>query len=302
LKVSELSSDDLARGRLLLAIPPFVVSLSSDCPALWRDFSVAYADFEIASPGQFTDFYIDIKLDSGFRRWVKPQAKFYFDGRPSFVPLPAHQAFTMFEWGLNWCIAAHAHQYLVIHAAVVEKNGKSVILPAPPGSGKSTLCAALIQRGWRLLSDELALYDFESGLIYGMARPVNLKNASIDVIRQFEPSVQMTVPVPDTSKGKIALLKPPFESVLRASDPVSPNFIVLPKYLAGASAELLSHPRAKTFMLLAEQSFNYDIHGERGFKALGKLVDQCSCFQFTYSLLDEAISAFAHLAEFGVEQ
>jgi predicted ATPase len=30
-----------------------------------------------------------------------------------------------------------------------------VILPAPPGSGKSTLCAALVTRGWRLLSDEL---------------------------------------------------------------------------------------------------------------------------------------------------
>ena len=299
MKVSDLNSGDLARvlskERLSLSIPPFVVSISSDCPALWRDLAVGYADFEIALPGRFTDFYIDVKLEFGLRRWVKPLARFFFDGRPSFVPLPAHQAFTMLEWGLNWCIAAHAHQFLVIHAAVVEKAGKSIVLPAPPGSGKSTLCAGLVQRGWRLLSDELALYDFETGLIHGMARPVNLKNASINVIQQFEPSVEMTEPVPDTSKGKIALLRPPVESVRRSTEPVSPTFVILPKFMAGASAELVPHARAKTFMLLAEQSFNYDIHGERGFNALGKLVGDCDCFQFTYSSLDDAISVFSEL-------
>jgi predicted ATPase len=33
---------------------------------------------------------------------------------------------------------------------VVERDGHALILPAMPGSGKSTLTAALVQRGWRL--------------------------------------------------------------------------------------------------------------------------------------------------------
>ena len=57
----------------------------------------------------------------------------------------------------------HAHQYLIIHAAVVEKNGLAAILPAPPGSGKGTLTAGSVLSGWRLLSDELTLIDRLSG-------------------------------------------------------------------------------------------------------------------------------------------
>ena len=64
-----------------------------------------------------------------------------------------------------------------------------MLLPAPPGAGKSTLCAGLVHRGWRLLSDELALVDMETGLVRGMARPVNLKNKSIEVIRDFAPEI-----------------------------------------------------------------------------------------------------------------
>lgn len=69
----------------------------------------------------------------------------------------------MFEWGLNWVVAQNAHQFLVIHAAVVERHGRALIFPGAPGSGKSTLCAALLSRGWRLLSDEMALISRQNG-------------------------------------------------------------------------------------------------------------------------------------------
>ncbi len=94
----------------------------------------------------------------------------------------------MLEWGLNWCVSAHCHQYLIFHAAVIEKSGRALILPAPPGSGKSTLCAGLVNRGWRLLSDELTLIDIASCGVVPLPRPVSLKNASIDVIRAYAPA------------------------------------------------------------------------------------------------------------------
>jgi len=287
--------DRLKDGDLLIDMHPFKVRVRSDIPSLADDVYRVYQDFPLADPASFADFHVEVSYERGFRRWIKPLARFYFDGRPSFIPLPAHQAFPMLEWGINWCVAAHSHQYLIIHAAVIEQGGRAVVLPATPGSGKSTLCAALINRGWRLLSDELALYDIKQRLIYGMARPVNLKNLSIDVIQGHSPDAVMTSSVPDTTKGTVALMRPPEESVRRVAEPALPAWIVLPRYQAGAAPQLEKYSKARTLMLIADQSFNYNVHGRSGFDAVGDLVEQCACYQFTYSRLSDAESIFADL-------
>lgn len=301
MKISEHSASGLARalrrGELLLDIHPFVVRVKSNIPTLARDLALMYADFRVVADDAFADFHIEVSRPSGLKRWLDPQAVFYMDRRPFFVPLSPAQSFAAFEWGLNWCVAAHSHQYLIIHAAVVEKNGKAAVLPAPPGSGKSTLCAGLVQRGWRLLSDELALYDMQTGLISGMARPINLKNASIDVIRKFEPGIVMTPPVPNTTKGTVALVRPPPASVARVQEPVNPSWIILPRFEADSAAVLSPHSKAKTFLTIAEQSFNYDIHGLRGFEAVKALIDRTACMRFNYSRLDDAVRVFDNLAE-----
>lgn len=299
MKLSQLPLAEIGRqiqaGTLVLDIHPFVTRLRSDIPALARQIAEMYADFEVLDAGRFADFHVEVVRERTPLSWIRPQARFLFDGRPSFIPLPIHQAFAMLEWGLNWCVAAHSHQYLVIHAAVIERNGHAALLPAPPGSGKSTLCSGLIHRGWRLLSDELGLYDMRSGLVSGMARPVNLKNASIDVIRTYAPAARMTAPMADTTKGTVCLMRPPAESVERRRESARPKWIVLPKYTPDASPSMAPHETARTFMLLADQSFNYDIHGATGFDAIGHLVDRCQCLEFTYSSLDDAEKAFDKL-------
>ncbi len=300
MKVAELSAADLRRrlrdGDLLLQLPPFIVRLRSDVACAARDIASMYGEFDVASSDVFADFHIEVAHEPGLRRWFRPQARFHFDGQPAFAPLPANQAFPMIEWGLNWCVAAHAHQFLTIHAAVVEKGGRAAVLPAPPGSGKSTLCAGLVQRGWRLLSDELALVDMESGLVRGMARPVNLKNESIDVLHQFAPATVMTPPVPDTLKGTVSLMRPPSDSVRRVREPAVPAWVVLPRYVRGNASVLEPDSRARAFLLIAEQSFNYDIHGLRGFEAVSALMDRCECLRFTYGDLGDAVRVFDALA------
>lgn len=285
-----------SRAGLGLRLPPFSVRVRSDVGALADDMALMYGDFELTGDTDFCDFHVEILRPPSLRRWFKPLAEFAFDGARSFTPLPARQCFTMLEWGLNWCIAAHAHQYLLIHAATLERDGRALLLPAPPGSGKSTLCAALARRGWRLLSDELGLLDMNTGLVWGMARPINLKNASIDVIRAFAPDAAMTAAVPDTNKGTVALVRAPAEAIARVLEPARPAWVVLPRWRAGSAACLTPVERARAFMTLAEQSFNYDIHGQRGFSALGALVDGCRTFEFEYGDLDEALLVFDALA------
>jgi len=203
----------------------------------------------------------------------------------------------VFEWGLNWCVSQHCHNYLIVHAAVVERSGYAAIFPAPPGSGKSTLCAALVNRGWRLLSDELTLIDLDDSTLTPLPRPVSLKNQSIEVIGRFAPDAVLSRPVADTLKGTVAHMKPPLEAVRREADRARPGWIIFPRYEAGSATKLGALPKSDTFMKLADNCFNYSLLGTRGFDALVEVVDSSDCFEFCYSDLDEAILAFDALAK-----
>jgi hypothetical protein len=128
---------------------------------------------------------------------------------------------------------------------------------------------------------------------------VSLKNASITAIRDFVPQAIMTAPVQDTIKGTVSLLQPPDASVRRVREPARASWIVLPSFEPGARPAFSTHGKERTFMTLAEQSFNYDMHGARGFDAIGRLVEQCGCLRFHYGALEDAAAAFERLAAEG---
>ena len=286
----EVASRLTGRG-LKIAIGPFDVSLRSRLPQVIRGVTHMYADFPISPPGEFIDFHINLFSPSLLRRWFRPQVNFAFADTLPFKPLPMAQGFAMFEWGLNWVVANHGHQYAIVHAAAVEKDGRGFIFPGAPGSGKSTLCAALVSRGWRLLSDEMAMISLADGLIWPIPRPVSLKNASIEIIRKLSVDVVMGEVVADTAKGNVAHMRPPKASVVSAKVPAPPFAIVFPTYRAAAATEYAEISKGHTLMLLAENCFNYPVLGAAGFNCLADAVDRSHCRTLTYSDMNDAISA-----------
>ncbi len=274
-----------------------MVRIQSRFERIAKGIALHYRAHAVEDNAQFADFHVSLTPAQNLRRWFRPQVFFHVDGDPPFKPLPADQAFPMLEWGLNWCLSNHCHQYLIIHAAVVERNGFALLLPAPPGSGKSTLCAGLIHHGWRLLSDELTLIDPETASLLPIPRPVSLKNASIEVIRRFASAAVLGPVVHETTKGRVAHMQPPQDSVWRSGESAVPGWVVLPRYESDAPARLEPLSRSNAFMQLAENAFNYNLHGRRGFEALGRVIDTCDCYQFTYSRLEDAVGIFADLAE-----
>lgn len=290
--VADLSPRELQaelKAGLYLRTGPVVSCIRSHSPLLAEALALHYAGHRI-EPG-FADFHVRIDRPANLRRWYRPQVLFHFDDTPAFHPLPADQAFPMLEWGLNWCVSNHCHQYLIIHAAVLEKHGRALLLPAPPGSGKSTLCAALAHRGWRLLSDELALIEPASGQVVPLPRPVSLKNRSIDIIRNFAPAAVFNPTVRDTIKGAVAHMRAPQDALARADETAAPGWIVLPQYAAGAELSMQALTRARGMMALIENAFNFDLHGSRGFEALGRFSDSCRCYRLDYGTLEAAVEA-----------
>lgn len=302
MKLLQLPRADLRRqlagSGVWMRTGPFSLRVQSDIPDVAEGLTQLYGQFEVRSAHEaFADFHVSVKSTPGLRRWIRPQVGFDFDGVRPFKPLPRDQAFPMLEWGLNWCVSTQAHHYLIIHAAVVEKHGRAAILPAPPGSGKSTLTAGLVLSGWRLLSDELTLIDRKTGRIQPLPRPVSLKNQSIDVIRRFDDAAFINRASHDTVKGTVAHMRPPRDSVLRQHESAQPAWVIFPKWEAGAATRLTPRSQAQTFMFLAQNAFNYSHLGADGFRVGTALIDQAACYDFRYSDLAEAVAAFDALAE-----
>jgi len=302
MKLLQLPSAELRRQLagpgVWLRTGPFSLKVQSRIPSVAEGLAELYGQFEVRSAHEaFADFHVSVNPPANLRRWVRPQVSFSFDAMQPFKPLPRDQAFPMLEWGLNWCVSTQAHHYLIIHAAVVEKNGRAAILPAPPGSGKSTLTAGLVLSGWRLLSDELTLIDRKTGQIQPLPRPVSLKNQSIDVIRQFAPDTYINRASHDTVKGTVAHMRPPRDSVRRQHETARPGWVIFPRWEAGAPTTLTPRSQAQTFMFLAQNAFNYSHLGADGFRVGAALIDQTACYDFHYSQLHEAIAAFDRLAD-----
>jgi HprK-related kinase A len=280
----------------LVRTGPFAYRIRSDVSAVIDGLGTLYGGYPAAAVDAFVDFEVDVSRPRGLRRFVRPQARFRFDGSQSFEPLPMAHGFALLEWAMNWCISTHVNHHLLIHSAVVERGGRAMVLPAPPGSGKSTLCAALVHRGWRLLSDELAVVPLAEEGLLPIVRPVSLKNRSIDIIAAFEPAARFSRPALGTSKGTVAHMQAPPAHVARMDEAAPPAWIVFPRWRAGAPAALTPRSKAETLVELARNSFNAPTLGLSGFDRLARLVDTCDCHDFEYGRLDDAIACFEALA------
>ena len=292
---AELESE-LRDGSVRLRVGPFAISLRSDDADFASALRFLYRDFELLAESEACEFRVKVAYPRGVRRWWRRQVRFLLDYTEPFEAFPSRLAMPFFEWGLNWCIYEHANEFLIVHAAVVERDGRALVMPALPGSGKSTLCAALVLGGWRLLSDEFALVAGTRGEAIPIPRPIGLKDKSIDIVRSLSERAELGPIFADTRKGNVAHLRPPADSVLRADEAAPVRWLVFPRYDADAETRLEPLSKAAGFARATDNSFNYRLLGAIGFDYLAALVDGCDCFDLTFSNLSSAVALLERTA------
>ena len=300
LSQSKIKSRLNSREGLGLEIGPFTVSIRSSVAHVVDGILNLYGHYPLISDDEFIDYRVRVYSPLNLHRLLgRPQVLFALDNLVPFKPLPLDQAFPMLEWGLNWCVSSNAQEYLIIHSAVVAKNGRCVMLPGAPGAGKSTLCSGLATRGWQLLSDELALISCETGKIAPFPRPISLKNQSIPIMKDFAPGVFFNRESVNTAKGTVAHMKVSEQSIEMAAESVEPFMIVLPKYTPESESVFEPLSKATAFMQVADNAFNYSLLGDAGFNVTGDLVDRCDTYTLAYSDLDDVITIFDEMIQVG---
>ena len=279
---------------LNLRFGPFTVRLRTVLRDLTAQIADLYRDYPVEPDGTFSDFHVHM-ASPFLRRFLRPQALFLLDGVGPYTPMPARLAFPTLEWGLNWCIANLAQNYVMFHSATLERNGRVLMLPGMPGSGKSTLCAALAHRGWRLLSDEFGLVRPRDMVLMAMPRPISLKNESIAVMRAFAPEARLGPSFEGTAKGTVAHVVPAEHHIVAADQCAPPGWLVFPSWERDAPLELDPISRMTAFMQLASNAFNYELRGEDAFRTIAHITRECGLYSLRYSDLDSAVDALAEL-------
>jgi len=302
-KIGQQSQQELRRHLgwqgLRWSIGPFIIHLRAKVPNFPQFLHTFYGENLLLSPpwDDIADFHLTLHPPLGLRRFWRPKVHFRLDGNAFFTPFPLDHAPPLFEWGLNMAIASRSNHYLLFHAAVLEKNGNALMLPGTPGAGKSTLCAALMLRGFRLLSDEFGLYCPQQKRFLANPRPIGLKNESIDIIRAFDSQAILSQEFPNTRKGTVCYLQPSAESVHNAHNGATPTWIVFPSFQESQPTYLETLPQATSFLRLAANAFNYETMGATGFECVHAMIQSCSVMQLRFGRLEEALSQLHTLTQ-----
>jgi HprK-related kinase A len=282
-------------------VGPYVYSIQSPLPLIQQGLEVLYGDFHLAGQTGFADFHVALRPANRVQQ-LRRKIDFYLDGQTPFSRIEARHAFAFLEWGMNWCVSVCANEYLKLHSAVLAKDGIAMIMPGLPGAGKSTLCAALALRGWRVLSDEHALVELDSADIVPLYRPVSLKNESIQVMNDFADEITFGPRTEETHKGVVVHMKADHHPASHEASSIPARLMLFPEYKAGSPLMIKPRTRAESFMFAAHHSFNYSLLSKLGFSTLTRLMDSVECFDLRYSNLDEAMDAVEQLHGMVIEK
>lgn len=293
-RLSDISAA-LASSGLWFDYGAAVLRLRSDSVVLAEQLQAVYGHFAFVDAKPWADLHIQIERPRNLRRWLAPQVVFRCDGRQPFEPFPADSPLPLLEWGGNWLIGQRLNDLLLLHAGAVERDGLALVLPALPGSGKSTLTAALSLSGWRLLSDEFGAYDPQLQAFRAMLKPVALKNESIDAIRRFAPHAAIGPLFPKTRKGAVAHLSTAPGAVSRRREAARPGAVILPRWVSGSPTVIEPLAPDRVFSALAFNAFNYATLGGTGFDAVVGIARRCPGWTLVYSDLEDALAAIDRL-------
>jgi hypothetical protein len=106
--------------------------------------------YVVVSPQPIPPVILRLTLDELQVSWIEVRDSTGRCERGSFEYASYHAR----KWMTTAFVAAHPN-LTWLHAAAASREGFAILLAGPAGAGKSTLLVELIERGWRLLADDV---------------------------------------------------------------------------------------------------------------------------------------------------
>jgi hypothetical protein len=195
--------------------------------------------------------------------------------------------------GALWQSAINAHDFLFyIHAGVVGTGTSCVLLPAAAGSGKSSLTAALVHRGFRYFSDEVALIEPTTFHVSPMPLAMCIKNTGWDLMARYYPGI-LSLPVHVRIDEKVLrYIPPPADSLEQVPMPV--GHIIFPRYEQAAPNRLARVKRSEALGRLMNECLALRQRlDQENVRQLVRWIAGVECYELAFSSLEAAAQLVA---------
>ena len=191
--------------------------------------------------------------------------------------------------GALWSSAINAHSFVFnIHAGTVGTDKACVLMPAAPGSGKSTLTAALTHRGFRYFSDEVALIEPDTFMVHPMPLAFCSKYTGWDLLARYYPQI-LSVPTHIRSDRKVVrYIAPPADRI--QNTPATVTHIVFPHYENGGKTELQPIARSEALVRMMSECMNKKQLLDRSVaENFVRWISKIDCYALPFSSLEHAM-------------
>ena len=186
-------------------------------------------------------------------------------------------------------LAYQSSDYLLsVNSAMLEINGKGLMLPGLSGSGKSTLAVSLLSQGYQCYSDEVAVISVVDDQLMPLPLPAAIKSGSWDVIQNSFPNIESLIVWARADGRRSKYIDLPHSYYNLPNIPI--NCIVFPHYQADAkSCELLPINSISALEELTKAGYQIkDSLTKEKVEQILHWIANISAYHLTYSNLNDA--------------
>jgi hypothetical protein len=182
---------------------------------------------------------------------------------------------------VQWAVDNTRHY--VFHAGAVRRGDQGILLPADSHSGKSTLAAALGQKGFALLSDEVGVVDPGSRRLIAFPRALSLRR---DVLSLLGCSESLGA---SFDCGASRMVRANELGLDRAESGAVLSLIVIPRFEPGSTTDMRRLEAGPAVLALMQASCSQPRFKVAGLDFVIDLARRTPCYQLRFSDLWQAV-------------